>query len=267
MPDYLSNTGTNHLTEEGIAACAEALLNENFDDSLQELQAHLDTCETCRREVVELYGLIASMPPESRDEQEDQEDADQPVTATKDAAPRLHPAWRWSLVALTALLAFWIYQITQQTPSALPPGSNVPTPSPEQLLSPQQKSDRPVAETTTPDQPASGKQEPDLYAANFIPSDQLEGLSGEVFRSAGFEALSPALSQVFSPGSSISFQWKQDADQPLQLIVLDNLGKKLFREAISATNFEWTAPKRPGLYYWKLESEEELLYTGKFFLK
>ncbi len=266
MPDFLSNTGNNHLTEEGIAACAEALLNENFDGSLQELQAHLETCEACRREVVELYGLIATMPPENREEPEDQEDADQPAPA-RDAAPRLHPAWRWLLVAVTALLAFWVYQITRQTPQSLAPGGNVPAPSPEQLLSPQQKPDRPVAETTTPDRTTPEQQESDLYAANFVPSDQLEGLSGEVFRSDGFNALSPALNQVFRPGSTISFQWKQDADQALQLIVLDNLGKELFREAIAATQFEWTTPKRPGLYYWKLESEEELLYTGKFLLK
>ncbi|MFM9946526.1 MAG: anti-sigma factor family protein [Saprospiraceae bacterium] len=266
MPDFLSNTGNNHLTEEGIAACAEALLNENFDASIQELQAHLETCEACRREVVELYGLIATMPPENREEQEDQETSDQPAPA-RDTAPRFHPAWRWSLVALTALLAFWFYQITQQTPPSLAPGSNLPTPSPEQLLSPQQKPDRPVAETTVPDRAAPEQLEPDLYAANFVPSDQLEGLSGEVFRSGSFEALSPALNQVFSPGSTIPFQWKQDANQTLQLIVLDNLGKELFREAIAATNFEWTTPKRPGLYYWKLESEEELLYTGKFLLK
>ncbi len=266
MPDHLSTTGNNHLTEEGIAACAEALLNEHFDDSLQALQAHLETCEACRREVVELYGLIATMPPENREEPEDQEDADQPAS-TRAAAPRLHPAWRWSLVALTALLAFWVYQITQQAPPSLSPGSNVPTPSPEQLLNPQQKPDRPIVETTVPDRTTPEQQEPDLYAANFVPSDQLEGLSGEVFRSGGFEALSPALNQVFRQGSTISFQWKQDANQPLQLIVLDNLGKELFREAISVTNFEWPAPKRPGLYYWKLESEEELLYTGKFLLK
>jgi len=266
MPEYLSNTGNNHLTEEGIAACAEALLNENSDDSLQEFQAHLETCEVCRREVVELYGLIATMPPENQEDQKDQEAADQPVPA-RGSAPRLHRAWRWSLVALTALLAFWVYQITQQTPLSLPPGNNVPMPSPEQLLTPQQKQDRPVAETTAPDRAVPEQQEPDLYAANFVPSDQLEGLSGEVFRSGGFEALSPALNQVFSPGSTLPFQWKQDAEQSLQLIVLDNLGKELFRKAISAANFEWTTPKRPGLYYWKLESEEELLYTGKFLLK
>ena len=266
MPDHLSNIGLfrsdQHLTEEGIAACAEALLDGRADDSLQALYAHLETCEACRREVVELYGLIATMPSEDREEPE-QEETDQSASASK-TAPRLHPGWRWSLVALTAVLAFWVYRNTREESNALPPANNTPTPALEQLLSPGQKEDRPVAETKVPE---VKQEQPDLYAANFIPSEQLEGLSGEVFRSGGFEALSPSINQTFSPGSEILFQWKLDANTPLQLIVLNNIGKEIFRQEVSATTWAWTSPKRPGLYYWKLESTEELLYTGKFLLR
>lgn len=266
MPDHLSTIGLfrsdQHLTEEGIAACAQALLSERTEDSLQALYAHLETCEACRREVVELYGLIATMPPEDQEVSE-QEKNDPSPSATK-ATPRLHPGWRWSLVALTAVLAFWVYRNTRDEVTSLPPANNAPTPALEQLLSPEQKEDRPVAETKVPE-PKQGQ--PDLYAANFIPSEQLEGLSGEVFRSSGFEALFPSINQTFSPGAEILFQWKQESGTPLQLIVLNNSGKEVFRQEVSATTWAWTSPKRPGLYYWKLESTEELLYTGKFLLK
>lgn len=269
MADHLSNNrlfrSDQHLTEEGIAACAEALLDERVDDSLQALQAHVDQCETCRREVVELYSLIATMPPETHEKPEQEEPA-QP-SSPQNTPPRLHPAWRWTLVALTAVLAIWVYRLTQDTPPALPPGNHTPTPAPEQLLSPQQKNDRPIVESQTTDPKVQKQPQQDLYAANFIPSDQLEGLSGEVFRSNGLEVLSPALNQTFNPGAAVLFQWKQETNTALQLIVLDNRGKELFRQEVVASSFEWTAPKRPGLYYWKLENTEELLFTGKFLLK
>jgi len=269
MPDHLSNTGffssDNHLTEQGIAACAEALLEGNMENLLPELQVHLENCESCRREVVELYGLVATMPPDSFETSE-QDGAEQAPAAPRAAIP-VHPAWRWSLVALTALLAFWVFRNTQQSQLPQPPQLEKTTPAPEQLLNPGQKQDRPVAETKKAPQTAPEAKEEALLAANFVPDDQLESLSGEVYRSNGFAALSPSIRQVFSPGSEILFQWKQEGLTSLQLIVLDNLGKELIRREVSGSDFTWTSPKRPGLYYWKLESTEDLLYTGNFLLQ
>ncbi|NUO03731.1 MAG: hypothetical protein HUU01_24215 [Saprospiraceae bacterium] len=269
MPDHLSNTGLfrndHHLSEEGIAACAEALLAESTGDLPPQLQAHLESCEACRREVIELYGLISTMPP--RDiENPDQDEATQPSSPRKPET-RLHPGWRWSLVAMTALLAFWMYRSSQTTQLLLKPNQNVPTPIPEQLLNPQQKAERPIVETETPEQNPVKQPEQELYAANFVPSAELEGLTGEVLRSGGLEITSPTVNQTVKPGNEIFFQWKQDNSTPLQLIVLDNRGKELFRQEVSNGSYGWRTPQRPGLYYWKLESTEELLFTGKFLLR
>ncbi len=249
-----------HLSEEGIAAYAESLLNDRIADLQPELQAHVEVCESCRREAIELYGLIANMPANPAGEPHQ----DEPV---QPSVSRLHPAWRWSLVALTAILAFWVFQITTQKSNPLPEKNTSPAITPELLINPQQQPERPVAEVQKPAENLPKQEGQALLAANFIPDEQLEGLAGEVMRSTGIEVLMPSVNQTFKPGTSVSFQWKQDEPLNLQLILLDNTGKELLSKALSNPNFEWNAPKRPGLYYWKLESSDELLFVGKFLLQ
>jgi hypothetical protein len=254
-----------HLTEESIAAYTEALLGDDFERLPKEILAHVEHCEACQHEAIELYGLIATLPEKEKEEpDQDEENTDQPQ-----AKPRTNPLWRWALVALTAALALYIYRAMPIAPEAAPKEQQqAPTSTPSQFMDPQQKPvDRPVAESESPKQTEKPTEGTALYAANFVPYEQLESLAGEVMRSAGVEALAPTKEQVFRPGSLVKFQWKNETQTPLQLILLDNHGKELLRHDATTTNFDWQSLQRQGLYYWKLESPDELLFVGKFLLK
>jgi len=251
-----------HLTEEGIAAYAEALLANDVERLPKALLEHVAHCEVCQHEGIQLYGLLTTL----SEKQEDQDEEDNP----EQSGSRRNPIWRWALVALTAVLAFYIYRtipIDAPTPA---PTQQPATPSatPNQFMNPQQQpADRPVADTQKPEKTEKPSDGMAQYAANFIPSEQLESLSGEVFRSAGVTASAPAKEQVFKPQALVRFEWKNDAATPLQIILLDNRGKELLRQDVVGNEFSWQSPDRPGLYYWKLESPDDLLYVGKFLLK
>jgi len=114
----------------------------------------------------------------------------------------------------------------------------------------------------------STDQQLELYAANFIESDELEYLIGQKVRgSENIEVISP------EPGITIKdeilFKWVIETEQKLYLKILNNKEDVLFQFTIpknkllfNITEYELDS----GLYYWKLENYEELLHIGKFFV-
>jgi hypothetical protein len=230
---------------------------------------HVENCGHCHAEVVELFSLLHKI--------EDQVQA--PTTEQKEAKiVSLNPILRLALVASVAALAIFTYfRINPTTPNngipeiiadttasvqpAKKPLADKKAP-PQELPSPsvanyQKEEKKNIPNISSPEQ---------LYAANFIPADDYEALIGTTFRSEAIKVLSPEPGSHFQKEEFITFSWDMGNSEFLYISILNNREEIISRQETSVPKYKTTAITTPGLYYWKLENELELLYVGKFYI-
>ena len=104
----------------------------------------------------------------------------------------------------------------------------------------------------------------ELYAANFESSPYLDEMLTDISRAPSVTVLSPKNDANFT--ADIRFQWEPLEAEALYLKILNNRGEALFDFTPTDNQFVLTEDLAPGLYYWKLETEEELIYLGRFFV-
>ncbi len=109
-----------------------------------------------------------------------------------------------------------------------------------------------------------GRPMPDT-SKDFEVLSYLEGMLSDVSRSESVTVLSPKVGETMQDRPT--FKWEGMEGETVYLIVLDNLGNELF--AFMTDKNQFVLPKKlsPGLYYLKLESEEDLLFLGKFVVR
>jgi hypothetical protein len=108
-----------------------------------------------------------------------------------------------------------------------------------------------------------------LYAANFEESENLELLMDQNYRTSDdLLVISPMRGDVIR--EEVSFDWTYSRKGQLDLLILDNKEDVLFKFTLRDNGllFNLTGNElEPGLYYWKLENEDDILYMGKFIYK
>lgn len=85
-------------------------------------------------------------------------------------------------------------------------------------------------------------------------------------RSAELGILSPKPNQRFF-GKEIVFAWENVTTDSLTIKVLDNHGNLIYLLCPEGNRAVLSNELSYGLYYWKLETEEDLLYLGKFYFR
>ena len=109
-----------------------------------------------------------------------------------------------------------------------------------------------------------------LLAENYRPMAEFELLVGSVTRSTGLKLIAPAALTVVAAGTPVRFKWISLASQPAVILMLMNNHGRLVCEIQTLHNDEYTLQTRgmpPGLYYWKIMYEDELVTMGKLTLK
>ncbi len=84
------------------------------------------------------------------------------------------------------------------------------------------------------------------------------------FRNETIKVNSPANNSTLI--DNIIFAWESFTDKPSQLKILSNHNEVIFEYTIQTNQFVLKEILPPGLYYWKLENQTDLLYVGKFFI-
>ena len=271
--NYFDQQG--NLTEEGLMLYVEALKLDRLDELPEKVLQHIRSHPELEREAIELYSLIAEMDykelgPHPR------LDKKMPVIG------RRRIIYRWAAAAAVALLAYFTVQLGPFRSSD--PGMADTDPPPVDTLQdripdqPEQEIAE-VPETTTPEStepetPQKQIEEPQpddrqLFAANFVADETLDGLIGMAVRGGELNVLNPANDTTLLVGENINFAWQYQSTDPssLTFILLNNRGEILTSTTTASSNYQASSSFEPGLYYWKLETEDDLIHVGRFFIR
>lgn len=116
--------------------------------------------------------------------------------------------------------------------------------------------------------PSSGES----YAANFEPSSVLESFMLQTLRSNQFVIdVQPANDETFKK-SEIEFRWTVHEEYaeiagPLELRIMNNKQDQLYSFQVREDRLTFDKKLEPGLYYWAVLSEDEMIYLGRFFVR
>jgi hypothetical protein len=103
------------------------------------------------------------------------------------------------------------------------------------------------------------------FAANFTPQADLEDLVAGTVRSAEIAVTAPANGAVTGPLPE--FSWKSGEREGVRIVVMDNRGRNVVTARVHKLPYIPDRPLGQGLYYWKLQNDEETLFVGKFLVK
>ncbi|MBN2762211.1 MAG: hypothetical protein JXR41_03900 [Bacteroidales bacterium] len=102
----------------------------------------------------------------------------------------------------------------------------------------------------------------ELLAAAYTPSPVFEQAVKNVLRGDEIQVISPDDSALFIAGASVPFHWQHVGQKLITLVVRKNTGEALFMEPVTPP-FRYRI-SQPGLYYWQLIADDNVVYTGKF---
>lgn len=241
-------TNRMHLTDEGVALYVDAMKLKRTSELPKDMLKHVEFCPDCQLQIVELYELL-------KHEVYDLSQKHPYLDAVREPEVRYgFSLYRIAAVlAGAALLGIGYYFIsTTNTPQTPPALVEKETP---QSIKPQKH----VPQEKTPTQ----QQQPD-FAANFVESPNMEDLVQTQFRSVSVEVITPKTGEVVK--QPVVFRWK-GIDAPLTIKILSNKEQILFAAEVATHTYTTTKTLPPGLYYWKLETKDELMYVGKFLVK
>ena len=107
-----------------------------------------------------------------------------------------------------------------------------------------------------------------MMAAKYSPFPEYEGLVGEINRANDFRLLSPQMNEKFRNDEEIQFIWETSSFHPITIIITDNHGLKVKeRSSIKEKSVSLGPFSSPGLYYFKIIEDDDLIYFGKLTIR
>jgi hypothetical protein len=123
----------------------------------------------------------------------------------------------------------------------------------------------------TEKEPEPGDDFATMTGPSFEPSQYMEEWITETHRSSAddVKVISPAAGKIFSD-EDVQFSWQTRAESGVNLIILNNQEEEVFSAQLNTGNKQSILAdkkifREAGLYYWRIENEEEVIYINKFY--
>ena len=238
-----------HLTDEGIAVCVDAIRANGFDDLPDPILHHVDRCVKCKSGIVDTLTLV---------EEESYEDLERKRRPSRVFGMRVLDfsyAYRVAAVLVIGIsVAVFVYLLQ---PLSGDRGLHFDS---KKSVEVQRNEDRGGRGSETGQSEHRG-----VFADNFEIFPDLESLVNSVPRSTSVSVHKPKIGEKVK--QKIVFDWTADEAGVLRLKIFSNRGKELYSFAHLKSRLAFAGALEPGLYYWKLEDDKDLLYVGKFLVK
>lgn len=250
-----------HLSEEAAALYVDALLGQDLSSLSEATRSHVENCPACKDKILDIYGFLSAA-----DEQSPQAVLPDFIRAAEAKPPlRLIPLYLRRAAAvfffLTLFLSlyFLLYKGGDFTPGEMETGP----PAGEQVSVEEGVKAGPGEVET---QRTKGDSRP-VVGDSFRVNPNLEAMIDGKFRSVAVQVISPRNRETY--GRDMVFSWKNFKRKPLTLKILNNRSRLLFQYDLEAgeNRFDFKEELKSGLYYWKLECRNDLLYVGNFYVR
>jgi len=264
-----------HLSDQAAAFIVDSLLHRQALDTnmREEVLNHVEECKECKDKIIDVVTFLRN--PDSI--------GAAPVQRQRKRQKRYFYRGKIAAVFVTFALLLFAYFFIYKNPSVLDVNRYKTDDAKNNQLKQEiqvKKSDSPSGEIKSketkptvdiepiepkPDEPAAGKKKSaQLPDPRYHVNPNLENMIGSHLRSGFLEVLTPIdNSELTSP---IHFSWKRGFVKPHTLKIVNNKNNVLYKYPVQGSSFDFKGKLRPGLYYWKLENRNELLYVGKFFV-
>jgi len=245
-----------HLNDEGIALYVDALILSRLNQLPPEVIDHLEECMKCKHEVTELHSI--------------QKEVNYANLGPHPYFDHLKPRNNWNylwrvaaVVLVTSGLCYLVFSKLKdgdyQAINKSQVRDSLEIQQKENVASDHKKENQSAEKIQQVKEPGSKN----LLA--YTPSPVLEDLIQTNTRSSDIKILSPYNNDTLK--GSIKFQWEFKSDEKLWLKIVDNSEKELYNYSVQEDQFVLQERLKPGLYYWKLETQDDLVHVGKFFVK
>jgi|GEM_PF-4064867 len=259
-PELFGEEG--HLNEEGTALFVDALFLGKTSRLPGAIRDHVSSCERCRKEVTGLFDLVSEnralyppvMHPVLDDVQEDLREGSFKNTPFDSRSKRFFSSWRIAaslLIVLCAGAAAIYYltvddkdaQIRQEIVGKIKPGEDLFFRAQEETL-----------------HYAVNQAVPPTSALN----PKLEAMFNLQLRGVDFVLKSPQKVTTVRVMERISWEWQSKSlNHRLTLMIMDDSGINRNQISLTQKKYQFIVNLPPGLYYWVIVNEGELLSTGK----
>jgi len=253
-----------HLTDEQIAISAEALNKHSFDSLSPDVKEHMQECDECSH-----YVLAVS---ETLQDLSDNETvkSDHHISFTKKALALA------ASLAIMVSVSFYFYSIIKPNhfligindqnsisqENCIIGNDKESSGLPCQPITQQQAKDKRTRQFEKLDQSNSSAHQLLAYA----PSKQLNTLCERFIDAAlrNADVKVESLHHIKSRSNQVELKWSKNNNQVLIVEVYNNTGEVIGEYVTNNSSIKPNCLTKPGLYYWKLLSEDfDLLFCGK----
>jgi hypothetical protein len=234
---------SEHISDQDICLYVDALKLGRTEQLPHDIVEHVSDCLQCKREIMQLYDALRK---------EDYQRVGGHPSLGAPERPEREPTrliFRLAagivLLIAAGLIAYFAFVKTSPEPSASSSSAVLDTAGVEK----KENAQVPV--------PAENK-----FAANFTPSPNLEDLVGANLRSTSITVESPKNGQ--SVAGNVVFRWQSPGTMRFRVRVLTNKETEVFRVTTDHHVVRYDQRLDPGLYYWTLQENGELVHVGTF---
>jgi len=229
-----------HLQNEEISMVVDAMFFGSYDKLPKNMVMHIENCEKCKMDILSVYELNHEFI-KKNNKKNDPESIQQPPTRLE------YPQKKSRLFLLLRIAALIILMI-----GLFLTGREVINPVKNRLAEAQK---------------SINMNDPDIRDI-YMDYSLFENMIESDFRSIiNIKVLYPELSSAFFTRQTIKFKWEINVTDTLNLKITNNKGKELFNyKDLKRNKLRFNKNLNPGRYYWKLETTEELIYVGRFYV-
>jgi hypothetical protein len=252
--EYFDDKG--HLNDGGVSIYVDALKLNREDKLPEALTYHVESCPVCKQSIVLLDDLLRE---HTYDTLVFHHRLSEKKLLTRNAYLSLRVAAGLILIlglAFVASIVLFDRDVTISDTESMHDAGDLGEEYAEEM---------PPVVLPSPDNDDPGiDRDEQLYGANFETSTVYESLLNIRYRSHGIQVILPKTGEEID--GTVHFDWDIQYTGTIYLTILNNREDEIHTEELIDNSFLYSAELEPGVYYWKLESEDELLYTGKFII-